>query len=179
MTHTLTYSSNSTTVNVVLLVVRLFLGPMIFAHGYNKVFRGGKIAGTAGWFEKIGVRPGKLNAFLAAGTEMGVGVLLTLGLFTTFAAAGLVSLMTVAIVTVHRQNGFFIANKGGGIEHCLALAVAALMPGVLGAGRFSLDHAWNIFAWSATTDLVIVLVLGVVGAFGQLALFYRPVKNAG
>jgi putative oxidoreductase len=179
MTHTLIYSSNSATVNLVLLAVRLFLGLMIFAHGYSKVFRGGKIAGTAGWFEKIGMRPGKINALLAAGTEMSVGVLLTLGLFTTFAAAGLVALMTVAIVTVHGKNGFFIINKGGGFEHCLALAVAALVPGVLGAGRFSLDHAWNIFAWSATTDLLIVLVLGVGGAFAQLVVFYRPPKNAG
>jgi uncharacterized membrane protein YphA (DoxX/SURF4 family) len=42
-----------TTINVVLLIVRLFLGPVIFTHGYRKFFRGGKLAGAAGWFKKL------------------------------------------------------------------------------------------------------------------------------
>ncbi|MGD1012904.1 MAG: DoxX family protein [Acidimicrobiales bacterium] len=177
MTHTIIYSSYGTPVALVLLAVRLFLGLMIFAHGYNKVFRGGGLAGTAGWFDSMGMRPGKLNATLAAGTEMGVGVLLSVGLLTTFAAAGLVSVMTVAILTVHRKNGFFIINKGGGIEYCLGIAVAALVPGVLGAGRYSLDYAWNVLTWTKGTDLLIVLLLGVGGALFQLAIFYRPPKS--
>ena len=162
-----------------LLGVRVFLGLMIFAHGYNKVFRGGGLAGTAGWFHGMGMRPGNLNAALAAGTEMGVGVLLSLGLLTTFAAAGLVSLMVVAIWSVHRKNGFFIINKGGGIEYCLAIAVAAFVPGVIGAGRFSLDYAWNVLTWTKGTELLIVLLLGVGGALLQLAVFYRPPKDSG
>jgi putative oxidoreductase len=178
MTHALVYSSDSTTVNLVLLVERLFLGLMIFAHGYHKVFRGGGIAGTAGWFDSMGMRPGRLNAVLAASTEMGAGVLLSVGLLTAFAAAGLVAVMTVAIVTVHRTNGFFIINQGGGIEYCLAIAVAALVPGVLGAGRYSLDSAWHVLAWSATTNLLIVVLLGVGGALFQTAIFYRPPTNA-
>ncbi|MFZ1062066.1 MAG: DoxX family protein [Acidimicrobiales bacterium] len=178
-THTVIYTSYGTPVSLVLLGVRLFLGLMIFAHGYNKVFRGGKLAGTAGWFHAIGMRPGKLNASLAAGTEMGVGVLLSLGLLTTFAAAGLVALMVVAIGSVHRKNGFFIINKGGGIEYCLAIAVSAFVPGVIGPGRYSLDHAWNVLNWTKGTELLIVLVLGVGGALVQLAAFYRPPKGAG
>jgi putative oxidoreductase len=125
------------------------------------------------------MRPGKINALLAAGTEMGVGVLLSLGLLTTFAAAGLVSVMTVAILTVHRKNGFFINNKGGGIEYCSAIAVAAFVPGVIGAGRFSLDYAWNVLTWTRGTDLLIVLLLGVGGALLQLAVFYRPPRGTG
>jgi putative oxidoreductase len=73
------------TINLVLLAVRLFLGLTIFSHGYAKVFRGGKLAGTAGWFDSIGMRPGKINAFMAASTELGVGVLLTLGFLTPVA----------------------------------------------------------------------------------------------
>ena len=56
-------------IDVVLLAVRLFLGPMIFAHGYQKFFRGGRIAGTAGWFESIGMKPGRVNALAAATTH--------------------------------------------------------------------------------------------------------------
>jgi len=40
------------------------------AHGYAKVFKGGKLDGTAGWFDSIGMKPGAVHARLAAGTEI-------------------------------------------------------------------------------------------------------------
>ncbi len=162
-----------TALSVVVLVVRLFLGPMIFAHGFQKFFRGGKIEGTAGWFHGIGVRPGRLNAYAAATTELGVGVLMTLGLLTPLASAGLISLMTVAVVTVHRHNGFFNFNKGQGVEYNMAVAVMALVPSV-GAGRYSLDHVWLILHWSPWTNLLVTVALGLGGATAQLVAFYRP-----
>ena len=165
--------------NLVLLAARLWLGVLIFSHGFRKVFRGGKLAGTAGWFEKIGMKPGKINAVAAAGTELGVGVLMVLGLLTPLAAAGLIALMVVAIVTVHAKNGFFITHPGGGIEFCFSLAVMALVLGTFGAGKYSLDNAWRVFAgWTHTTDLIVCLVLGVGGALAQLAACYRPPKKA-
>jgi putative oxidoreductase len=168
-----------TTINLVLLIVRLFLGPMIFTHGYRKFFRGGKIAGTAGWLEKIGMRPGKLNALAAASTETGAGVLLTLGLLTPLACAGLLALMSVAIVSVHRKNGFMISNKGEGMEYCLALCVMALALGTVGPGKFSLDFSMKIFSqWSFSTDFVVTLVVGLGGALLQLLACYRPPKPA-
>jgi putative oxidoreductase len=178
MSATLNFTSNGhpVTIDVVLLAVRLFLGPMIFAHGYQKFFRGGRIAGTAGWFESIGMKPGRVNAYAAATTELGVGVLMTLGLLTTLAAAGLVALMTVAIATVHRTNGFFNFNKGQGVEYNLGVAVMALVPGSLGAGTMSLDHLWHPLHWSFATGLVVTVVLGIGGAALQLAAFYRPLK---
>ena len=88
------------TYDTALLLLRAALGMMIFVHGYNKAFRGGKLAGTGRWFESMGMRPGKVHATLAAGTEMGVGVLLVLGLLTQLAAAGLIALMVVAFWTV-------------------------------------------------------------------------------
>jgi putative oxidoreductase len=167
-------TSSAVAQSLALLALHLFLGLMIFAHGYRKFFGGGKIEGTARWFESIGVRPGRLNALMAASTEVGVGVLLTLGLLTPLASAGLMSLMIVAIATVHRKNGFFIFNKGEGIEYTLGVAVTALALGTLGAGSYSLDHLWHPLAWSATTNFVVTLVLGVGGALAQLATFYRP-----
>src|SRR5579863_4049679 len=107
--------------NVSLLILRVFLGTMIFAHGFRKVFAGGKLSGTAGWFESIGMRFGRLNAAMAAATELGTGTLLVLGLLTPLAAAGLISIMTVAIITVHRFNGFWVFNKGQGIEYCASV----------------------------------------------------------
>jgi putative oxidoreductase len=169
-----TDASYPSAVNLALLAVHVYLGVMIFAHGHRKFFRGGKLAGTGRWFESIGVRPGLLNAVLAASTEVGAGLLLILGLLTPLASAGLMSLMIVAIVTVHAKNGFFIFNEGEGVEYTLGLAVFALALGTLGAGRYSLDHAWQVFQWSAATRLIVTGAVGVGGALVQLAAFYRP-----
>ncbi len=172
----------SITQSIVLLVVRVFLGAMIFAHGYNKVFRGGKIAGTASWFESIGMKPGKINAIMAALTELGTGVLLVLGFATPLAAGALIALMVVAIVTVHRFNGFFVFNKGQGIEYCSAVIVTALASATFGAGRYSLDHLarhLSIERWLARPShaLLIAAVAGFGGAAVQLLALYRPVAT--
>ena len=102
----------STEIDLILFITRLVLGLTIFAHGWNKFFGGGQIPGTGRWFESIGVKKGKLNAYLAASTEISVGLMLAVGLLTTFASAGLIGLMLVAGWTVHRNNGFFIIKEG-------------------------------------------------------------------
>jgi putative oxidoreductase len=173
----MTVTSYSTSINLVLLLVRLFLGPMIFTHGYRKVFRGGKLAGTGRWFDKIGMKPGKLHARAAAFTELSVGVLLTFGALTSLAAAGLIAVMLVAIVTVHRKNGFMISNPGEGIEYCLGVVVMALALGTLGAGEYSLDNAWGVFThWTGTTRFLVTAAVGIAAATLQLVAFYRPSK---
>jgi hypothetical protein len=55
----------------------------------------------------------------------------------------------------------------------------ALVLGTFGAGKYSLDNAWRVFAgWTHTTDLIVCLALGVGGALAQLAACYRPPKKA-
>jgi putative oxidoreductase len=156
-----------------LLVLRVVLGVWIACHGYNKFFGGGKLAGTGRWFESMGVKPGWLNARLAATTEVGSGLLMAMGLVTPLAAAGIIGLMLVAIAVDHRMHGFFIFRPGEGWEYCGFLAVAAFSIATIGAGKASLDHAigWDVEGyWGAG----IALIVGVLGAAGQLALFYRP-----
>ena len=48
--------------DVGLLVLRVVLGLTMAAHGYNKFFGGGRIPGTAGWFDSIGMKPGLFHA---------------------------------------------------------------------------------------------------------------------
>ena len=168
--------SQGVDVGVVLAVLRVYLGLMILAHGYHHFFGGGRIPGTAKWFESIGVRPGVPNAVLASATEVGVGVLLVAGLATPLAAAGLMSLMLVAIATVHRKNGFFIFNRGEGVEYTLSVAITAMVLGSLGPGPYSLDRWWGVPGWSWTPGarLALTLAVGLGAALVQLALFYRP-----
>lgn len=168
-------------INLALLALHVFVGAMIFAHGWAKVFRGGRLGGTAKWFDAMGMRPGRLHAVLAAGTEMTVGVLLVLGLLTPIAAAGLVGLMVVAIVAVHWKNGFFITKQG--YEYCLALIVLSLALGALGAGRFSIDHlvrADQPFTWLARPShgLAVTALVGLGSGLLQLVVAFRPPKSA-
>ena len=48
--------------------------PDMAAHGYNKFFGKGGLAGTAGWFDSIGMKPGMFHARVAATTEMAAGL---------------------------------------------------------------------------------------------------------
>lgn len=160
-------------VDIALMILRAGLGMMIFVHGFNKAFRGGKLAGTGRWFESMGMRPGKVHATLAAGTEMGVGVLLVLGLLTQLAAAGLIALMVVAFWTVHRDKGFMITGEGW--EYVALIAVMSLVSAVLGPGDISLDAALDIaHRLDGLTGLWIALLLGVGAGAAQLLLFFRP-----
>jgi putative oxidoreductase len=167
-------TDGSTTIALAHLILRCALGGMILAHGLNKFFGGGKIAGTARWFESIGMRPGKLNALAAATTEVGSGVLLLAGLATPIAAGALIAVMLVAIVTVHRKNGYFIFRPGEGIEYCLLVALMAAVLGALGPGPWSADHALGWWHHSAAVGLLVAVGLGVVGAAVQLLAVWRP-----
>jgi len=42
-------------VNIAALVLRLAVGGTMMAHGWNHAFGGGKLPGTARWFESIGI----------------------------------------------------------------------------------------------------------------------------
>ena len=160
--------------DTIMLLARLVVGPTIFWHGYNKMFRGGKIPGTAGWFDSMGMKPnGKIHAYVAALTEMGTGVLMLLGLLTPLAAAGIVGLMVVAGWTTHRTA--FLITKGG-FEYVLVLGTLAAMIGALGPGRWSLDHAFHLCKYLQPDwcGLAISLGLGLGAGILTLALCYRP-----
>ncbi|MBV8965885.1 MAG: DoxX family protein [Mycobacteriaceae bacterium] len=156
-----------------LLILRLCLGLTLAAHGFNKFFGGGRIPGTARWFESIGMKPGMFHARIAATTEVTAGLGLAAGLLTPIPAAGFVALMLVAAWTVHRPNGFFIVKEGW--EYNLVLALSAVAVATIGAGRFSLDHVIFGRNWCAGwPGLAISMGLGLAGGIGQLLIFYRP-----
>ncbi len=159
--------------NMAMLILRVAFGLTMAAHGYAKVFKGGKLAGTAGWFDSIGMKPGALHARLAAGTEILTGIGLAIGLLTTFAAMGFVGIMLVAGYTVHRANGFFIVSEGW--EYTFILAVAAVGIAMLGPGEWSLDNAIGIDRdLDGWLGLALAAGGGVAAGLAQLAIFYRP-----
>lgn len=156
-----------------LLILRVIAGLTMAAHGYGKFFLGGRLPGTAGWFDSIGMRPGKIHALAAASTEVGAGGLFALGFLTPFAGAAFVSLMLVASWTVHREKGFFIV--AGGWEYNLMLAAIGIAVATTGAGHYSIDHLLNdpevFFGWPG---FLIAFVGGLLAGIAHLAVFFRP-----
>ena len=158
------------------LLLRLSIGLILLLHGLNHA-RGG-IAGVAGWFDSIGLRPGRLHAWLATVTEIAVGTLLIAGLLTSLSAAGSIGLMAVALVTTHLHNGFFIFNEGQGYEYVVQLMVASAALAALGGGTISVDALFGI-GFSGWQGLGVGVLLGMGGAgILLLSCWRRPVRSA-
>ncbi|KOU56990.1 DoxX family protein [Streptomyces sp. MMG1533] len=156
---------------VVLLLVRLVLGATMIAHGLNHWRGGGRIEGTARWFTGLGLRQGRLQAWLSVVTEIGAGALLLLGLLTPLACAAVISVMLVAGLLAHRPHGFFVFKDG--YEYVLTLAVVALALAVLGPGSVSVDEVSGIEV-TGWTGGGLALGVAVVSTAGLLAMFWRP-----
>lgn len=147
----------------------MVFGLLMAAHGAQKLFGwfgGYGLAGTAGFFEQLGFRPGRLFAGAAAATEIVAGGLVALGLLGPLGPALIVSVMIVAAVTVHWQHGVFAQNNG--IEVPLLYGVAALTLALTGYGVISLDAALGL-SWPEPVVWT-VLAVGVVGGFANLAI---------
>ncbi len=162
-------------INLVLLGLRLSAAAVMLAHGINHIFGGGKIAGTGRWFESLGMKPGRLHAWLASLTEVGAGALLVLGLLTPLAAAAIIGVMLVALITNHRGNGFFIFRPGEGWEYVMTLIVVGFVIATIGPGNWSIDHAISLDEhYIGVWGLLIGLIAGAGGAALLLAVFWRP-----
>lgn len=164
-----------------LLLLRGVIGITVILHGYNHIWGGGKIKGTAGWFGSLGMQPAIVHAWMASIVELGAGALLLVGFLTPVAAAGVVGVMMVAFLINHRPNGFFIFRPGEGYEYVLNLLVAGLALGATGAGGWSLDRAFDGkvagIQMGGTTGFAITAVAGIGGALALLAACWRPVAK--
>ena len=154
-----------------LLAVRLGLGLAIAAHGAQKLFGwfgGHGLAGTGGFFEAIGFRPGKPFAAIAGFGEGAGGLLIALGLFGPVGPALVLATMIVAAVAVHLKNGFWAANNG--VELAYVYAFGALAIAFAGFGSLSLDTLLRI---TPTSPSAVYGVLAVGAIAGLLPLPLR------
>src|SRR2546430_16718131 len=93
-----------------ILIIRLFFGLAIAAHGAQKLFGwfgGHGIKATGSMFESIGFRPCAVFATAAGVTEMGRGLLMGPGFFTPLGDAGVVLTVLGPMNRVPLENGLF------------------------------------------------------------------------
>src|SRR2546426_897894 len=108
-----------------------------------------------------------LREFSAGLSEMGGGILLTLGLLTPFGSAAVLSAMLVAIVSVHVKNGFFAMANG--FELPFLYAASAVGLAFSGPGGYSFDSWLGLTFLNEGYLVEAILVLAVLGAAATLA----------
>ncbi|MBD8081687.1 DoxX family protein [Chryseobacterium caseinilyticum] len=123
--------TNPLILDIVLLVVRLFIGFAMISHGYpnlQTLIDGGDIK----FFDFLGLGP-KISLGLTVFAEFVCSIFIILGLFTRIAAGFLLFTMSVAAFVVHGEDPF---DKRESSLLYLSIYVIII---TLGAGRFSVD----------------------------------------
>jgi putative oxidoreductase len=138
------------------LAVRATVGPLFIGHGTQKLF--GWFGGhgpdaTGGFFESLGMRPGKRAAIAAGVNEALGGLLLTLGAATPLATTMISSAMVTAVRKVHAPKGPWVTE--GGYEYNIVLIAAMAAVADHGPGSPSVDSKlfpnWKGPMWAAAS----------------------------
>jgi putative oxidoreductase len=161
--------------SVGLLVIRIVFGLLMAAHGSQKLFGwagGYGITGTGEWFTSIGYNPGKMFATAAGFSEFTSGLLIALGLLGPVGPALMISVMIVALITVHRANGLLATSNG--IELPLLYIAVADGLALTGFGRYSLDAKFDLVSMWTPTMVWIVILIGLVGGLANVAIRKAP-----
>jgi len=131
----------------------VLIGGLFIGHGTQKLFGwfgGHGPEGTGGFFESLGLKPGKRNAIAAGAAEAGGGALLASGVALPLAGAALTGTMTTAIRHVHGSKGPWSSDGGWEYNAVLIAATLAVIEDERGLG------------WALTA--------GIAGVAGSLAL---------
>jgi putative oxidoreductase len=126
-----------------LLVLRVWLGVVLGAHGLQKLFGwwGGQgVTGLKNSLSDVGYQHADILAYVSAGGELVAGVLLVLGLFTPVAAAGALALLINGLLaTISARPHSFSFFLPQGHEYQITLIVMAVAVILCGPGRYGLD----------------------------------------
>jgi putative oxidoreductase len=133
--------------SVGMLLVRVFLGLVIFPHGAQKLlgwFGGHGFAWTMDFFTQRLHIPAPLVVLVIAAEFFGA-LALVVGFLGRIGAFGVLCVMLGAIFLVHLPQGFFMnwygTQRGEGIEYHLLAIGMALAVMAQGSGLFSVDRA--------------------------------------
>ena len=122
--------------DIAMLIARIILGVVLFAHGWQKLVING-ISDTYGQFEKLGIPLAIVSASFTSFVEFVGGVLIILGALTTTVVALDLVVMVGAAGFVHVTHGIFA--KDGGWELVGVIVAVELALAAFGPGRYSVD----------------------------------------
>jgi putative oxidoreductase len=161
-----------------LLIGRVVLGLLMAAHGAQKLFGwfgGYGLNATGEFFVQLGFPPGRLFAAAASIGEVTSGLLMASGFLGPVGPALMISIMIVAAVTVHWENGLFA--QANGIELPLLYATGALAVALAGFGPYSLDALLGLSSIWTPKLVWAALAVGVIGGFANLMIRRRAPQS--
>src|SRR5512142_3018030 len=118
-----------------LLILRLTVGAILVEHGIPKLMHPSSFVRVVG---SLGVPLPTAAAWLELLGEVGLGLLLVLGLFTQIAGILTAVMMGLVWITVHMPKGWS-SEQGVSGEFALLLAVLGAVLALSGAGAWSVD----------------------------------------
>lgn len=156
--------------DLALLTLRATTGTLLAGHGAQKLlgwFGGGGLEGTGGFFESLGLRPGKPWAAAGGVSELGGGTLTALGLGGPIGPLGIIGAMAMATAKVHTVNPIWVTEGGAELPLTNVAIAAALI--MAGNGRYSLDNALDIEVpgWVVPLGLAAIGAAVVAGGRGE------------
>lgn len=116
-------------------VLRVSLGLMYLTHGLVLKWMTFGLAGTAQFFQSLGLPAAAAHLVIAA--EIVGGLLLILGVQSRAVALALMPILLGAAWT-HWGNGWVFSNPGGGWEYPVFLAAVSVVQLLLGDGAYAL-----------------------------------------
>ena len=157
-----------------LLLLRAGFGALLIAHGLQKVFGwwgGTGLGGFQDSLTELGYQHANILTYVGAGTEIGAGTLLVLGLFTPLAAATalgfLINALLAGVTASHPRNLAFFLPQGH--EFVLTLIVVAAAIILVGPGRYGFD-AGRGWARRPFIGSFVALLLGIGGGIAVWVL---------
>jgi putative oxidoreductase len=123
--------------DITLLLARIILGVVLFAHGIQKMIING-FAKTFELFAAMGIPLAIASSAFVTVVEFVGGLLLILGALTRIVVSLHIVVMVGAAIFVHASHGLFAQD--GGWELVGVIAACELTFATFGAGRYSLDH---------------------------------------
>jgi putative oxidoreductase len=121
------------------LIARILIAPLFLVAGYNKLMA---VAGTAGYFAKLGFPMPEIMVWVAIAIEIGGGLLLLIGWKTRWVSWLLIAFVAVATFMAHRfwaVDAAQYANQLNAFLKNIAVIGGLLMFVTHGPGSASVD----------------------------------------
>jgi putative oxidoreductase len=152
-----------------LLILRVVVGLIVAAHGFQKLFGWWGGPGMSGWvgaMNRMRIRPAVPWAWMSVLAEVFGGLGLAVGLLTPLPSLAIAASMLVAIALVHWPRGFW--STKGGYEFNLSILAGITAIALAGPGAYSLDALLHIQLPEPVTLIVgtVITLAGVGVALG-------------
>jgi len=117
------------------ILLRAIVATWLIIHGVTRIVHDG-VGAFGGFLDSQGFPGGIVIAWGITLFEIAGGLLMALGYYTRWIAAAFILELTMGIVLVHAQNGWFVVGGGSnGVEYSVLLITCLIVIAAQSKGR--------------------------------------------